>query len=134
MTTGEFSEFLPSGGRLVVNVQSWYVHYYFPGTEIRLGGESYYIHDNQIDSYIAAWQDNLKQYKELKATLPEKSESVTRGKLGMIIAVNSRIQEGVSLSYHGINAKNEKDLKKILDSYEYARNRANLIMSFLRQL
>ena len=133
MTTGEFSEFLPSGGRLVVSANSWYVHYFFPGTEVRLGGESYYIHDNQLDSYIAAWIENFKQYKDLKAKVA-KTESVTRGKMGMIIAVNSRIQEGVSLSYHGVNVKTEKDLKKLLESYEYARNRAARIMAFLRQL
>lgn len=118
---------------MVVSANSWYVHYFFPGTEVRLGGESYYIHDHQLDTYIAAWTENFKQYKDIKAKVA-KTESVTRGKMGMIIAVNSRIQEGVSLSYHGINVKTEKDLKKLLESYEYARNRAALIMAFLRSI
>ena len=134
MTTGEFTEFLPSGGKLVVNPMSWYIHYYFPGTEVKLGGDSYYIHDNQIDNYIFAWQENFKQYKELKETLPTKNEFVTRGKLGMLIAVHSRTCEGVSLTYRGLNIKTEKELKSLIERYEFAKKRAETLMACLKQL
>lgn len=134
MTNGRFSEYLPSGGELVANVKSWSIHYYIAGPDLRYNGESFDIPGDKIDDYINAWQENFKKYTELKASIPPKSEFTTRGKMGMIIAINSYFSEGVSLRYRGVNVKTEKELKKIIDNYEFAKKRAVEIMALLKQL
>lgn len=134
MTNGEFSEYLPSGGKLVVNAKNWSIQYYFAGPDLRYKGESFEIQSNEIDDYILAWQENFQKYMELKATIPIKSEFNTRGKKGMIIAVNSYYKEGVSLIYRGLNVKTERELKKLIDNYEFAKKRAVEIMALLKQL
>lgn len=134
MTDGEFSEYLPSGGKLVVNVKHWHIHYYFAGPDLRYKGESFDIPDKQIDDYIAAWKENFAKYLELKDTIPKQSELRTHGKMGMLIAINSYLSEGVSLTYRGISVKTEKELQKIIDNYEFAKKRAVEIMTLLKQL
>ena len=134
MTDGEFSEYLPSGGKLVVTVKHWHIHYYFSGPDLRYNGESIDIPGNQVDDYIAAWKENFEKYKELKASIPKKSEFKAYGKKGMLIAINSYFNEGVSLTYRGINIKTEHELKKLIDNYAFAKRRAVEIMELLKQL
>ena len=134
MTNGEFSEDLPAGGKLKVNAKSWHIHYYIAGPDLRYKGEFFDIPGNKIDDYIVAWQENFKKYLELKATIPSKSEFHSQGKMDMIIAINSYFDEGVSLTHRGISVKTEKELKNLIENYEFAKKRALEIMTFLKKL
>ena len=62
--SGEYSESLPCGGKLIVRPRSWTIQYYFPGPDLRHRGEFKHIDGASIDKYIvafrAAWQEYLK--------------------------------------------------------------------------
>lgn len=124
---GEYREKLVTGGELVINSNSWYIQYYFPGPDLRYNGTFIVVDGFQIDKYINAWKDNFDTYQRLKETISSEGEFSTEGKMGMNIRVGTW-RFGVCLkSYHlPINDKNS--LNKIIDDYTYSKHKAEVLM------
>ncbi len=119
---GEYSEKLPSGGKMVVTKTSWKIDYYFPGPDLRYNGTFFTIPGAEIDAYISAWEANFNKYLELKKTMRGGSYSC-EGSKGMMIRVN-KYPEGVSLTSYHMPINSRAALNKIVGEYERAKRRA----------
>jgi hypothetical protein len=115
-----------------VERSDWEISYYFPGPDLRYKGEFLQIHQNQIDAYIHAYQENWGEFEILVQKIPPGGDFVKDGKAGMKIRI-SEFRPGVCIrSYHmPINTK--EGIDKIVQEYQYAKDKANYIYHVLFQ-
>ena len=133
MSSGEYSENLPCGGRLSVRRGRWDVTYYFPGRDRRHKGESITIASKEIKDYIKAYVENWNEYQALKKTVPPGGDFSKKGKLNMMIRLG-KFGRGVCIRSYHMPLSTKEDVQKVIDSYKYAMKRAPQIQQFLAEL
>lgn len=133
MSVGVYEESLVCGGTLKVTISSWEIRYYFPGPDLRYSGTFMSVPGAQVKQYMAAFTDNWLEYLQLKKTIPEGGEFSKTGKMGMSVRVGGSYC-GVCLRSYHMPINSEDHLKKIIDSYLYAEQRAPTIQKFLISL
>ena len=101
---------------------------------MRYNGTFKTIPGREIDRYIAAWQSNFDKYLELKKILPRGGEYVESGDMQMQIRVNSFLAEGVCLESYHCCVSHESLLRKMIASYEMAKEKAPVIQEMLAKL
>jgi hypothetical protein len=133
MSSGEYSEKLPCGGTLMVSKSSWKIQYYFPGPDLRHNGTFVNVPGATIETYISAFIENWKEYEQLTEQIPNGGEFSKAGKMGMTIRVG-KFAKGVCLQSYHMPISSREQLKKVVDGYRYAMQRAPQIQSFLQSL
>ncbi len=133
MKRGTYVEKLPFKGELKVTNESWEISYYFSGPDLRYNGTFVSIPGNRVQNYVEAFRENWKEYCKLKESLPEGGEYRKIGKLNMTINIGS-FCEGVCLRSYHMAISNEKTLNSVIESYEYAIERAPIIQEFLKSV
>ena len=134
MASGEYSEDIGKGGRLVVDRSGWQLKYYWSGPDLRYNGTFGHVPGREIERYVQAWELNFEKYLELKKMLPSEGEFVQQEAMRMEIRVNTLLSEGVCLkSYHCCVATKE-ELRQMVQSYQKAKEKALLIQKMLAEL
>lgn len=129
---GVYSEELKTGGELKIEGKSWSIQYYFPGPDRRYNGTFVTIRGQDLDRYINAWRSNLKKYYELSRTVEKGKQFQMIGDMNMTIGVGGYL-EGVYLRSYHMRARTPKEVDEIIKDYEYARIRAEQIISASRR-
>jgi hypothetical protein len=133
MSSGEYNEKLPCGGTLIVFKSNWKIQYYFPGPDLRHNGTFVNLHGSDIAKYISAFIENWKEYEQLMEKIPNGGQFSKEGQMGMTIRIGG-YHRGVCLKYDFMPITSREELKKVIDSYRYAVQRAPQIQSFLASL
>ena len=128
--SGTYEESLPSGGKLKIFKNSYEIHYYFPGPDMRHTGTLLTIPKELIEKYIDAFIKNWEEYEELRKSIPSGGEFVKNGLLNMQIRINGHFQGVCIKSYHMPISTKEK-INEIIDDYRYAIIRANEVQKKL---
>jgi hypothetical protein len=120
---GYYSEKLPCGGELKIYKDYWYIEYYFSGPDLRYNGQIFRIRGENIEEYIVALKDNFLEYQELK------KQNITGKMLSKPVKMNMTIRlapfsEGVCLFGHHKAIATQKQLERIVASYQYASKKA----------
>lgn len=130
---GTYQEELPCGGALLVTQSGWQIRYYYPGPDLRYTPEFIYVPGGLIDKYIDAYKENFLKFKRMRDELPSGAEYFEAGKRGMTIYVSLAIN-GVCLQSDFMPVNSEIKLKRLLDGYTYAKQRAIHLQSVLATL
>ena len=134
MASGEYSEDIGNGGELVVACHGWLLKYYWPGPDMRYNGTFKNVPGREIDRYIKAWESNFQKFQELKKVLPKGGEYVEKSLMGMEIRVNTFLSEGVCLESYHCCVSDASKLRKMVASYEMAKEKAPVIQAMLAKL
>jgi hypothetical protein len=126
---GDMSETLASGGHLVVTTRGWWISYHFPGPDRRYNGRDMTIQGKDVCRTIRALQRNWREYQRLKAELPPGVEHSKHGAMYMSINIGGHA-EGVCLDSDW-RIRTEDDLKKAVDSFEFALSRVPQLLQTL---
>jgi hypothetical protein len=130
---GVYEESLPCGGKLKVSRIGWEILYYFPGPDLRHNGKFFTIAGASISRHIQAYEENWQEFAQLKATIPKGGTFSKPGTHGMTIRIGD-FAEGVCVEHYRLPINSEQALKKMLDGYRYAAERAVQIQVFLKNL
>lgn len=130
---GIYEAELPCGGKLRISAIDWEISYYFPGPDNRYNGTFVSIPGEQLDQYILAYKKNWNEYVKLKSSIPEGGEFSKEGELEMSIRVGDSF-EGVCLRSYHMPINNKDDLIKVIEGYQYAKNKSSKIQQFLADL
>lgn len=132
---GQYKEKLPFGlGELIVTKSSYKIQFYFSGPDMRYNGTFIEIDKQKIDSYIDAYEKNWQKYldlKKMKAQLG--SEFSTIGIMGMKINIGG-YYDGVCIDSYHMPIRTNTDIKNIINSFHWAKDRGPNIMTFLKSL
>lgn len=121
----EYSEELLSGGKLVVRANDWFIHYYFPGIDLRYNGTFVDVKGSLIDKYIEAWKNNFRKYLELKNAIPDNGNFETKGEMDMSIRIG--FAEGVCIRSFHLPIRDKEKLDLLISDYEYCKGKAQAI-------
>ena len=132
---GEYKEELPFGkGQLIVTKNNYHIQFYFQGPDLRYNGTFIRINSSEIDTYIRAYQDNWEKFKEMSSMQKKLGgELNANGKLNMRINVGGWAN-GVCIESYHMPLSSEKQIKSIIDSFNWAKNRGPEIKRFLKSL
>ena len=130
---GTYSEQLPCGGKLEVTATGFRIHYYFPGPDARHNGTFVDVPGAQVESHIAAFEENWREFQELRATIPAGGEFQRPGKQDMQIRVGG-YNEGVCLRSYHMPIRTEQELQRVVGGYRYALRRASEVQALLHRL
>jgi hypothetical protein len=119
---GYYSEKLACGGELKIYKQGWYIEYYFPGPDSRYSGQHFNIKGEDIEEYIVALNENFLEYKRLKEENVQRKIFSKPAKMNMTIRI-APFSEGVCLFGHNKAIANQKQLNKLIASYNYAKQK-----------
>lgn len=100
---------------------------------MRYNGTFVSVSGNSIEQYISAFNENWKEYEQLKATIPKGGDFSKPGKQGMTIRIGNFAQGVCIRSYH-MPISSAQQLEKIISGYRYAAQRAPQIQQFLASL
>lgn len=127
----QYREGLSYGGELFVNPESWGIHYYFPGIDLRHNGESKNIAENEVSKYIQDWRTALAKAKELVKIIP--AGGSYRTSVGGI-----EISIGGGKYFLGYNWRmklsSEGEVEKLISEYEDCIKKADEIQSLLKNI
>lgn len=132
---GEYKEDLPFGkGQLIVTENNYHILFYFQGPDLRYNGTWIRISSSEIDSYIGAYRENWEKFKEMSSMQKKLGGELNAdGKLNMRINVGGWANGICIRSYH-MPLCSEKQIKSIIDSFNWAKNRGPEIKRFLKSL
>ncbi len=132
---GEYKEQLPFGvGDLIVTKEKYYIEFYFLGPDLRYNGTLIRIEKNEIDEYIEAFKKNWEKYLELDAMRSILGNNFsTVGLLKMDIRVGD-LFNGVFISSYHLPLRSEFDVKSIVESLCWAKQKGPEIMNRLFSL
>lgn len=133
MSAGTYQEPLPCGGTLKVTQSAWEISYYFSGPDLRYKGTFITIPGDSIEQYIVAFNENWKEYEQLKSAIPVGEDFSKSGKMGMTIRIG-KFAQGVCIQAYHMPINSEQQLDKVISSYRYAAKRAPQIQKFLDSL
>ncbi len=130
---GIYEEDLPTGGKLIIEKKSWKLFYYFAGPDLRHNGSFVTIPSGRVDEYIKAFKENWIEYETLKKSIPKNGSFEKEGALNMYIRIGGFAQGVCIHSYH-MPISRERQLNELIDSYIYAKGRAEEVQKFLLKL
>lgn len=116
-----------------VTAKGWHIEYYFPGPDMRYNGTFVKVSGTSVPNYIAAFHDNWAKYIQLKGRVPQGGQFETPGSCGMVIRVGG-FRSGVCLQSYHMPIASEAELKRVVQSYQYAQTRASQIQQMLAAL
>ena len=131
--TGTYEEVLPCGGKLRIKNSSWDIQYYFSGPDLRYNGTFVTIPDAEVPRYIKAFEANWQEFQRLKTSVPKGGEFSKLGEAAMTIRVGGLLQ-GICLKSYHRRISTQDQLDTVIQSYQYALQRAPQIMEFLTKL
>lgn len=129
---GEYKEKLPFGtGDLIVTRNTFYIQFYFSGPDLRYNGTLIKINKDEIDLYIKAYEENWKKYEELQ-NFKDKfgGEFTTVGQMNMQITIGG-CRSGVCIDSYHLPLRSEIEIRSLIDSFNWAKNKGSEIMNFL---
>jgi len=132
---GTYEEKLPfSEGKLIVTKTLYKIQFYFSGPDLRYNGTWLRIWQHEIDDYVDAYQKNWKKYIDLKKMKEQLGNSFsTTGIKGMNINIGG-FRDGVCIKSYHMPIRTEKELKKLIDSFHWAKDKGPKVMSFLKSV
>lgn len=133
MSTGKYEEKLPCGGTLQVTKYTWSIEYYFSGPDGRYNGELFTISASDVEKYISALRTNWAEYLTLRGAIPRDGEFTKTGSMKMRIQVGG-FRPGVCLHSYHMPMISEKEIEKVIGSYNFAIGRAPQIQKLLTSL
>jgi hypothetical protein len=132
-SNGTYEEILACGGALQITKGSWKIRHYFPGPDLRHNGTFVEIPGSDLPKYIDAYEENWKEYQLLRMSIPEEGEFQKVAKQGMALRIG-KFHPGVCIIAYHMPINSESALKKLLDGYHYALERAPKIQGLLKGL
>ena len=133
----EYNESLPSGGKLVVKDNTWFIRYYFSGPDLRHNGEIIEVQSKMIDDYIDAFISNYDKWESLKTVIPADGEFDCIGMCHMGIRIGKHYS-GVNIAkwYNHLTGScfpinNKEKLNQVVSDYRYCKERADEIQRLL---
>ena len=133
MSSGEYTEQLPCGGKLIVTTNSSEVTYYFPGRDRRHNGEFVNIRGKDIRQYMKAFAENWNEYQSLKKSIPPGGDFSKKGKMGMTIRVD-KYGGGVYIRHYHMRLDTKEKVAKVINSLDYAIKRTPQVRELLNKL
>jgi len=132
---GNYEEKLPfREGKLLVSKTLYKIEFYFSGPDLRYNGTWLRIWQHDIDRYVDAYEKNWQKYLDLKKMKEKLGDSFsTTGDLGMKINVGGYF-DGVCIKSYHMPIRTEKELKKLIDAFHWAKEKGPKIMAFLNSL
>ena len=121
MTALELTELVPFGGKLTAREAGFELSFYFPGPDLRYNGTFLKIDGALLPQYIAAWEDNWRNYQAMCKDLPSIAFT-TEGELAMKIDAS-----GVSL--YKLSVTTDAGLASMLSVFEGALVRGKELQS-----
>jgi hypothetical protein len=133
--TGEYKEKLPFGtGDLIATKSTYYIQFYFSGPDMRYSGTLLQIHSNEINKYIKAYEQNWNKFEELKAMKNKLgNEFSVSGVLNMPISIGGW-KNGICIDSYHMPLSTKKEIDKLIQSFEWAKEKGPEIMKFLKSL
>lgn len=87
----------------------------------------------EVESYIVAFEENWREFQQLRATIPAGGEFQRPGKQGMPIRVGGYF-EGVCLRSYHMPIRTEQELQRVVSGYRYALGRTSDVQALLHRL
>ena len=128
-----YTEKLQCGGSLEVTTQGFRIQYYFPGPDQRHNGTFLNVSGDRVEKYISAFDENWREYVQLKTSIPAGGEFQQSGRMGMQIRIGG-FHEGVCIQSYHMPIRTETQQQKVIGSYRYALKRATEAQNLLKQL
>jgi len=132
---GEYKERLPFGmGDLIVTKSDFHIQFYFSGPDLRYNGTLIRINKSQIDIYIKAYENNWRKYEELQ-NLKDLlgNEFTVVGEMNMQISIGGW-KNGICIDSYHLPLNTEKDIKQLIESFLWAKEKGQEVMKFLESI
>ncbi|MGY1771629.1 hypothetical protein [Blastococcus sp. SYSU D00813] len=128
-----YQEQIAGGGVLKVAANTWGIHYYWPGPDLRYNGTLLWISGHEIHDYIHAWYENFACYESLVQSIPSGGDFTQPGLAGMTIRIG-RLASGVCLRSYHHPVSNRTHLEEVVSAYRTSIDRAEQLQKVLANL
>jgi hypothetical protein len=105
------------GGTLTARESGFDLTYYFPGPDRRYNGTILRIDASMLQQYVAAWEENWRTYRVLRASMPSLCFSA-EGKFGMRV-------DAAGVRLHKLRVSNDAELDAMLNMLRQAKKRGS---------
>ena len=130
-TYREKLNFLP--GEIVVSNNSFEISFYFKGIDNRYNGRLFCIKSDEIEKYIAAYNNNWLKYEVLKQ-LKTPGQFSLNAEMGMMIFTGNTYLNGISMNQYDLRLETKYEIDAAINDLVIAKERGYELVKLLSKI